>query len=121
MLQDKIQLANEQRAQLAALEADIATELKTELAALPGKFGFKTADELRDGVLKAQDKRIRPKAGFRPVKARKQPTKITDAIRDEVMKRTAAHEPIQKICKDLDIGPASVANVRRERAPKTAI
>jgi hypothetical protein len=48
MITDKIKALETVKAEAAALEASVAADLPSELAALPAKYGFATAKDLAE-------------------------------------------------------------------------
>lgn len=124
MVTDKLKELEAARAKLASLEQSIQSELSKELAALPGKYGFETADDFLDAVRAATGaggKRGR-RAGVRgrpaggrggPGKKRRTRAVITDETRAQVKKLVEAGKTGGEISKSLGISLPSVQNIKK--------
>lgn len=100
------------RAKLTALEADAAAGLNTELAALPGQYGFATAKAFIKAVKAATgggDGR-KAKSGK---KTRRTRAKITDAMRAQVKKLADAGKTGAQIAAAVGISVPSVQNIKK--------
>ncbi|MEX2045034.1 MAG: helix-turn-helix domain-containing protein [Opitutus sp.] len=125
MVTNKLKELAATRAKLASLEQAIANELNRELASLPSKYGFASADDFARAVRAAGGvgrRRGRPpksaarKAG--KVKAaggrkRRKRAVITDATRALVKKLVEAGKTGSEIAKAVRISLPSVQNVKK--------
>lgn len=124
MVTDKLKELEAARAKLASLEQSIQSELSKELAALPGKYGFESADDFLEAVRAATGvggKRGR-RAGVRgrpaggrggPGKKRRTRAVITDETRAQVKKLVEAGKTGGEISKSLGISLPSVQNIKK--------
>lgn len=106
------------RAKVAALEQSITSELNSELAGLPAKFGFGDVNSFVSAVKTAAGgkrgrRRGRPAKATEPVKRRKR-AKITDAKRAKVKQLVEAGKTGPEIAKAVGISAPSVANVKKQ-------
>lgn len=101
------------RAKLAALEQAVQSELNKELAALPGKFGFDSADAFVAAVRAATGGRRGSGAKGANGKKRRRRAVITDATRAEVKKLVEAGKTGAEIAKAVGISLPSVQNVKK--------
>lgn len=109
------------RAKLASLEQAVQAELNKELAGLPAKFGFASADAFVDAVRTATGSG--PRRRGRPAKAagasatggkkRRRRAVITDQTRSEVKKLVEAGKTGSEIAKIVGISLPSVQNVKK--------
>lgn len=106
------------RAKLASLEEAVQAELKKELAALPQKYGFASADAFVDAVRTATG--IRRRGPGRPAgtgaaggKKRRHRAVITDETRATVKKLVEAGKTGAEIAKLVGISLPSVQNVKK--------
>lgn len=134
MVTDKIKELEAARAKLASLEQSIQSELSKELAQLPAKYGFASADEFVDAVRAAtggggaggRGRRGRPARRGRPPAAaaagggrggpgRKRRTRatITDETRAQVKKLVEGGKTGAEIAKSLGISLPSVQNIKK--------
>jgi hypothetical protein len=125
MVTDKLKALEAARAKLASLEQSIADEMNKELAGLPAKFGFDSADAFADAVLAASGGRRgkgrrgpgRPPAagGGRggPGKKRRRRAVITDETRAQVKKMVEGGKTGGEIAKALSISLPSVQNIKK--------
>lgn len=127
MVTDKLKALEAARAKLANLEQSIADELNKELAGLPAKYGFNSADAFAQAVKAASGGRggkrkgsSRPAAasastGKRggPGKKRRKRAVITDETRAQLKKLVEAGKTGSEIAKALDISLPSVQNIKK--------
>lgn len=126
MVTDKLKELEAARAKLASLEQSIAGELNKELASLPAKYGFQSADEFIQAVRAAAGggrgkRRGRPlgggaKAAAKPAAGgRKRRTRavITDETRAQVKKMVGDGKTGAEIAKGLGISLPSVQNIKK--------
>jgi hypothetical protein len=126
MVTDKLKELETARAKLATLEQSIAQELNKELAALPAKYGFASADEFVRAVQAAGGGRVRrgrrgrppgPSAakGGRGGPGRKRRTRavITDETRAQVKKMVGEGKTGAEIAKTTGISLPSVQNIKK--------
>lgn len=122
MVPNKLKELEAARAKLASLEKSIQAELNKELAALPAKYGFKSAAEFAAAVTKAAGGRpagkpAKAKAAAQPAakgKKRRKRATITDATRSEVKKLVEAGKSGGEIAKAVGISLPSVQNIKRD-------
>ncbi len=127
MVTDKLKELEATRAKLASLEQSIASELSKELAGLPAKFGFASADDFADAVRAASGGRAagrvvrrgrgRP-AGSTAKKTatggkRRKRAVITDETRGQVKKMVEGGKTGAEIAKTLGISLPSVQNIKK--------
>ena len=132
MVTDKIKELEAARAKLASLEQSIQSELNKELAALPAKYGFGSADEFIDAVRAAGGGRgpgRRPGRRGRPPGSgasaspapkaasgggrRRKRAVITDDTRNQVKKMVEGGKTGGEIAKSLGISLPSVQNIKK--------
>ena len=124
MVTDKLKELEAARAKLASLEQSIQSELATELAALPGKYGFESAEDFLDAVRAATGagakRGRRPGVRGRPAGGRGGPGKkrrtravITDETRAQVKKLVEGGKTGGEIAKSLGISLPSVQNIKK--------
>ncbi len=115
MFTDKLQELAAAKAKIAELEKAVASELSTELRALPQKYGFDTTVAFISAVRAASGKRRgRPPANAAAAVPRKRTrAKITDATRAEVKKLVEAGKKAPEIAKAVGISEPSVANIKK--------
>lgn len=123
MVTDKLKELEAARAKLASLEQSVADELKKELAGLPARFGFDSAEAFTDAVLAAAGRRRgrkpgRPAAssgGGRggPGKKRRSRAVITDETRAQVKKLVQDGKTGAEIAKAAGISLPSVQNIKK--------
>ncbi len=107
------------RAKLASLEEVVQAELKKELAALPQKYGFESAEAFVDAVRAATG--IRRRGPGRPAgtggaaggKKRRHRAVITDETRTTVKKLVEAGKTGAEIAKQVGISLPSVQNIKK--------
>jgi DNA-binding NarL/FixJ family response regulator len=104
------------RAKVAELEKSVAAELAAELRALPGKYGFASADEFIAAVRGAggggRGRRKGAAAKAVPGKRRKRAV-ITDETRAQVKKMVGEDKSGNEIAKALGISLPSVQNIKK--------
>jgi hypothetical protein len=101
MITDKLKELAATREKVAALEESLAADLKKELAALPARYGFKSAAAFTAAVRAA---------GGKPRKR----VIITDAMRAKVKKFVEDGKTGREIMELLDISMPSVHNIKKE-------
>ena len=116
MVTKKIKELEAAKARLAGLEKTVAVELRRELAALPGNYGFDGVGSFIKAV-KAAAKGGKPakaaKAKQPARKARRRRAVITDATRAAVKKLAGAGKTGAEIAKALKISVPSVQNIKK--------
>ena len=124
MLLNKLNQLKAARAKVASLEKSIENKLNRELAALPGKYGFETADELAEAIIRASGQGAvsggGKRRGRKPGKAkaagggrRRKRAKITDEMREQVKKMVADGKTGSEIAKAVGISLPSVQNIKK--------
>jgi hypothetical protein len=126
MVTDKIKELEAARAKLATLEQSIAAELNKELAGLPAKYGFASADDFARAVQQATGggrggrRRGRPPGsgaakGGRggPGRKRRSRATITDETRAQVKKLVGEGKTGAEIAKSVGISLPSVQNIKK--------
>ena len=130
MVTDKIKELEAARAKLANLEQSIADELSKELAGLPAKYGFDSADAFLDAFRSATGAKGRrgrppgrpaaaaaaaPASGKRggPGKKRRARAVITEETRAQVKKLVADGKTGAEIAKAVNISLPSVQNIKK--------
>lgn len=129
MVTDKLKELEAARAKLASLEQSIQSELSKELAQLPGKYGFASADEFIDAVRAStgagRGRRGRPARRGRPpgpaaaatksVGGRKRRSRavITEETRTQVKKMVEGGKTGAEIAKAVGISLPSVQNIKK--------
>lgn len=126
MVTDKIKELEAARAKLASLEQSIRDELQKELATLPAKYGFASADDFATAVRAAAGGGAGAGNG-RPAKAanatagnasaggrkRRRRAVITDDTRAQVKKMVESKKTGAQIAKALGISLPSVQNIKK--------
>ena len=115
MIANKLRKIATMRAKLVALEAEVATERKRELAALPGRYGFETAGAFVKAVKAALGSPRKGKASaIRQSPFRKRPKRatITDETRAAVKKLVEEGKTGNEIAKAGGISLPSVQNIK---------
>jgi len=117
MIADRIKELEATRRKLAALETEVAVEQNKELAALPARYGFTSADTFIAAVRAATTKRRGRKPATKTAAAapvgRRRRAKITDETRAEVKKLVQAGKTGSEIAKSLKISLPSVQNIKK--------
>ena len=124
MVTDKLKELEAARAKLATLEQSIADELNKELAALPAKYGFASADEFLLAVSAAtggrgvrRGRRGRPAGSGRGAGKgggrRRRRAVITDETRAQVKKMVDGGKTGAEIAAALKISLPSVQNIKK--------
>jgi len=123
MVTDKLKQLEAAKAHLAELQQAVAQQLRRELAALPGKYGFESAKEFIAAVAAATGGKSRgrgkaaakPAAGGPPKKraGRRKRAVITDATRSEVKKLSEAGKTGSEIAKLVGVSLPSVQNIKK--------
>ena len=124
MLLNKLNQLKAARTKVASLEKSIENKLNRELAALPEKYGFETAAELAEAIIRASGsgavrgggKRRGRKPGQAKAAAggrRRKRAKITDEMREQVKKLVAEGKTGSAIAKEVGISLPSVQNIKK--------
>jgi hypothetical protein len=116
MVIEKIKELEATRAKLAELESSVATELNSELAALPAAYGFTTVAAFLKAVKAASGRRGGRKAKVAPKSApagKRKRAKITDKTRDDVKKLVEEGKTGAEIAKSVGISLPSVQNIKK--------
>lgn len=120
MVTAKLKELEDTRAKLAALEASVAAELRSELAALPVRYGFDNAAAFVAAVRAASGKRRGRKPGLgksgkaKPTASkRRKRAVITDETRAGVKKLVEEGKTGGEIAKTLGISLPSVQNIKK--------
>ena len=122
MLLNKLNQLKAARAKVASLEKSIENKLNRELAALPEKYGFETAAELAEAIIRASGQgAVRgggKRRGRKPGKAkaaggRRKRAKITDEMREQVKKMVAEGKTGSEIAKAVGISLPRVQNIKK--------
>jgi DNA invertase Pin-like site-specific DNA recombinase len=108
---------------LEAVRARLQAKLDRELAALPAKYGFETAEAFVKAVSAASASgsvggraRGRPRGAAKaaaPARKRRKRAKITDEMRAQVKALVEAGKTGGLIAKELDISLPSVQNIKK--------
>lgn len=115
MVTDKLKELEATRAKLAALEHAVQAELKSELAALPAKYGFENVAAFVAAVRAASGRRRgRPaKATQAPTGKRRRRATVTDATRADVKKLVEAGKTGAEIAKAVGVSLPTVQNIKK--------
>ena len=131
MVTDKLKELEAARSKLASLEASIQSELNKELAQLPAKYGFASADEFIAAVRGAasggrggrRGRRGRPPGSTSAAKGapaksaggrkRRTRAKITDDTRTEVKKMVEGGKTGAEIAKSLGLSLPRVQTIKK--------
>ena len=124
MVTDKIKELEAARAKLATLEQSIADEMNRELAGLPAKYGFDSAQAFAGAVTAAagggrgRGKRRGRPPGRKAGKAaggrkRRKRSVITDEMRAQVKKLVEGGKTGAEIAKSVGISLPSVQNIKK--------
>jgi hypothetical protein len=118
MVTDKLKELQAARAKIASLEKAVQDELNKELAALPAKYGYASADEFIRALKGAGGRRRgRPaKSAAAPAKTggkRRRRAVITDETRASVKKMVESGKTGAAIAKALGISLPSVQNIKK--------
>jgi DNA invertase Pin-like site-specific DNA recombinase len=101
------------RAKLASLEEEVQSELKKELAALPGKYGFASPEAFIEAVRAATGARRGRPAAKAAGRSRRHRAVITDETRAQVKKLVEGGKTGAEIAKQLGISLPSVQNIKK--------
>jgi hypothetical protein len=116
MITDKIKELEATKAKVASLEESIASQLQKELAELPGKYGFDSAQAFIKAVAAATGGR-KKKRGGKAAKAgggkKRKRAKITDETRAELKKLVESGKSGSQIADALGISLPSVQNIKK--------
>ena len=122
MLLNKLNQLKAARAKVASLEKSIENKLNRELAALPEKYGFETAAELAEAIIRASGqgavrgggkRRGRKPGKVKAAGGRRKRAKITDEMREQVKKMVAEGKTGSEIAKAVGISLPSVQNIKK--------
>lgn len=116
MYSDLLKELEASRASVARLEAAIATELSAELAALPGRFGFDSADAFIAAVRSAAGvRRGRKRRAAAPQSSgtKRKRAVVTDSTRASVKKMVEAGKTGNEIATNLGISLPTVQNIKK--------
>lgn len=117
MITNKIKELEATKAKVAALEESIASQLGKELAELPSKYGFDSAQAFIKAVAAAATGGRNKKRGGKTAKAaagkRRKRAKITDETRAELKKMAEAGKAGSEIATALGISLPSVQNIKK--------
>jgi len=126
MVTDKMKQLEAAKVRLAELQQAVAQQLRHELATLPGKYGFESAEEFiaalteatsgKGGKAKGRGKAAKASAAGGAAKksgGRRKRAIITDATRGEVKKLTEAGKTGSEIAKAVGISLPSVQNIKK--------
>ncbi len=120
MVTDKIKELETTRAKLAALEKSVAAELRSELVALPARYGFDNLAAFIAAVQTASGKRRGRKPGSGKSAAKKPAARkrrkravITDETRANVKKLAESGKTGGEIAKAVGISLPSVQNIKK--------
>ncbi len=116
MITNKLKEIEEAKARIAALEKSIATELKSELAALPAKYGFSSVKAFAKAVKLAVGGAGKVRGAGKPkASGGKSRTRavITDATRANVKKLVEEGKSGAAIANELEISLPSVQNIKK--------
>jgi DNA-binding CsgD family transcriptional regulator len=112
MLTNNLKQLRALKAKAAALEKEVSAVRNKRLAALPGEFGFGSADEFLQAFRAAVSSRGKGRAqASKP--ARRRRATITDDTRAEVKKLVAAGKTGAEIAKATGISLPSVQNIKK--------
>jgi hypothetical protein len=119
MLTDKLKALAQTKAKLAELENSVAAELNKELAALPGKYGFNSAEEFINAVRAASGgkrgrKRAKAAAPGGGAGKRRKRAVITAETKAKVKSLVEAGKTGGEIAKSVGISLPSVQNIKKE-------
>jgi DNA-binding NarL/FixJ family response regulator len=116
MVTNKIRELEAARARIANLERAIESELRSELAGLPAKYGFDSIKDFVAAVRAAAGGRRGRKAGGArggPGRKRRSRAVITDETRASVKKLVEGGKTGAEIAKTLKISLPSVQNIKK--------
>ena len=114
MVTDKLKELEATRAKLAALEKAVQAELKSELAALPAKYGFENVAAFVAAVRTASGRRRgRPAKATQARTGRRRRATVTDATRAEVKKLVEAGKTGAEIAKAVGVSLPTVQNIKK--------
>ena len=118
MLSDKLKELEATRTRLAELEKSVAAERDKELAGLPARYGFESADAFIAAVREAGRKRRGRKPGSAaalkaPAGKRRKRAKVTDETRAEVKKLVGQEKTGKEIAQTLGISLPTVQNIKK--------
>jgi hypothetical protein len=115
MVTSKLKELEATRAKVASLEKAIAAQLNKELAALPAKYGYDSAEAFVKAVKAAAGGKRKGRAAKAAAGGRKRKKRavITDATRAQVKKLVEAGKTGNEIAKATGISLPSVQNIKK--------
>ena len=114
MVTDKLKELEATRAKLAALEQAVQAELKSELSALPARYGFENVAAFVAAVRAASGRRRgRPAKATQARTGRRHRATVTDATRAEVKKLVEAGRTGAEIAKAVGVSLPTVQNIKK--------
>jgi DNA-binding NarL/FixJ family response regulator len=118
MLTDKLKQLASLKSRAAALEAQVATDLDKQLAALPAKFGFNNPNDFIAALRAATSGRRASKTGSQTRSnqtnaGRRRRATITDETRAKVKAFVESGKTGSEIAKALSISLPSVQNIKK--------
>lgn len=96
---------------VAALEAQIAKAMRSDMALLPARYGFKSVSSFIAAMKAVGSDALRQ--GTKAVKSRRTRAKITDATRAQVKKLVEAGKTGVQIVEEVGISLPSVQNIKK--------
>lgn len=117
MVTDKIKELHDLQARAADLQKAIDTERQQELVALPGRFGFGSAEEFIKafrGAVAVKGKKRGRKAKAVPTAGKRGRTKITPELKGKVVAAVQAGQTGAAIAQEFSISLPSVQNIKKE-------
>ncbi len=111
MLTAKIRRLETTRAKIAQLERSIADEMRSELAALPGRYGFDSVAAFVKALRAAAGRGRTVKSA--PVEGKRRRAVITDATRASVKRLVGEGKNGGQIARALKISLPSVQNIKK--------
>ena len=116
MITDQIKLLEEARIKVADLESAIAEAMRSELASLPSKYGFKSPEAfiaaLRQATSDLSSHRLQGKSPRRLQKRAKRAV-ITDGTRAQVKELVTLGKSAAEIATLVGISTASIHNIKK--------
>lgn len=112
MVTDKLNKLRKYQREMAKIEKELAG-FNAKLAALPGKYGFKSMDSFID-ALRATKSGANPKASGAKSSGRKARATITPEMKQKLKALVGAGKTGSQIAKQLGISLPSVQNIKKE-------
>ena len=114
MVTDKIKELAEFEAKIAALKPEIEQERRSELLALPEKYGYSNVKELIAALKEVGGiKKKRTTKKTTVSKRRKKRAKITPEIKDGILKALNEKKPVGAVAKEFKVSVASVNLIKK--------